>query len=127
MTALSNHGETQLLKWQLTGEAVTRPSAWYIGVGTGSSDAGLVGEPSDNGYARQAITFSVTDNLGTNTNPIGIGPCSGTNWGTMSHFGIFDSLSGGNMLWHGTLQTAKLIEVGDSLVIAPGDIDLTLD
>jgi hypothetical protein len=126
MSALSNHLETLLLTWHLTTGTAARPTAWHLAVGTGSSDTGLTGEPSGNGYARQSITFSVTDDLATNTNAITIGPCSGTNWGTMSHFAIFDATTGGNLLWHGALTASKLVEVGDSLTVAIGDIDLTL-
>ena len=126
MSALSNHLETLLHRWHLTTAAVTRPTAWYLAIGTGSSDAGLTGEPVGNGYARQAITFSVTDDTASNSNAITIGPCSTTNWGTVSHFGIYDAETGGNLLWHGPLQAAKRVEIGDSLTVAIGDIDLTL-
>lgn len=126
MSALSNHLETLLLAWHLTAGTAARPTAWYLAVGTGSSDTGLTGEPSGNGYARQSITFTVTDDTASNSNAITIGPCSGTNWGTMSHFAIFDAETGGNLLWHGALTASKLVEVGDSLTVAIGDIDLTL-
>ena len=127
MTALSNHLETLLHQWHLTAAAVTRPSAWHLGVGTGSSDAGLTGEPSGNGYARQAVSFTVTGATASNGNALTLGPCTGTNWGTMSHFGLFDAPTGGNLLWHGPLEAAKLVEVGDSLTIAIGDVALSLD
>lgn len=127
MSALSDHLETLLLTWHLTAGAATRPTAWYFAVGTGSSDAsGLTGEPSGNGYSRAAITFGVTGDTASNTNAMTLGPCTTANWGSMSHFGIFDASSGGNCLWHGSLNAAKTIEVGDSLTVAIGDIDLTL-
>ena len=126
MAALSNYLETLLHTWHLTASAATRPTVWYLGLGTGSSDTGLTGEPSGNGYARQSITFSVTDDVASNTNLLTFGPNTGTNWGTMSHFGIFDASTSGNLLWHGTLNASKTVEVGDSLTVAIGDIDLTL-
>ena len=43
----------------------------------------------------------------------------------ISHFGIFDALSGGNLLIHGSFTTAKTIDVGDILKIAIGDLDVT--
>lgn len=126
MAALSNYLETLLHTWHLTAGAATRPTTWYLGLGTGSSDTGLTGEPSGNGYARQSITFSVTDDVATNTNLLTFGPNTSTNWGTLSHFGIFDASSSGNLLWHGSLTASKTVEVGDSLTVAIGDIDLTL-
>jgi hypothetical protein len=126
MAALSNYLETLLHTWHLTTGSATRPTEWYLAVGTGSSDTGLTGEPSGNGYARQSITFGVTDDVASNTNAITFGPNTGTNWGTMSHFGIYDASTSGNLLWHGALQASKTVEVGDSLTVAIGDVDLTL-
>lgn len=126
MSALSNYLETLLLTWHLTGNAATRPAAWFIGVGTGSSDTGLTGEPSGNGYARVAISFTVSGDTASNAGSLTLGPCTGASWGTMSHFGIFDASTGGNLLWHGGLQAAKTVDVGDSLSVAVGAAALTL-
>ena len=46
-------------------------------------------------------------------------------WGTVSHFGIFDALTSGNLLIHGALTASKVIETGDILKIAIGDMDIT--
>jgi len=48
-------------------------------------------------------------------------------WGTVSHFGLFDALSGGNLLIHGALTASKVISSGDILKIAIGDMDITAD
>jgi hypothetical protein len=126
MAALSNYLETLLHNWHLTAGAATRPTSWFLGLATASADTGLTGEPSGNGYARQSITFSVTNDVATNTNLLTFGPNTGSNWGAMSHFGIFDASTSGNLLWHGALNAPKTVEVGDSLTVAIGDIDLTL-
>lgn len=126
MSGLSNYLETLLLTWHLTGNAATRPTAWFLGVGTGSSDTGLTGEPSGNGYARVAISSTVSGDTATNSGALTLGPCTGASWGTMSHFGIFDASTGGNLLWHGGLQAAKTVDVGDSLAVAASAVALTL-
>ena len=36
------------------------------------------------------------------------------------------SLNSGNMLWYGTLTTARTVAIGDSLVIASGALTISL-
>ncbi|MGB2469903.1 MAG: phage tail fiber protein, partial [Flavobacteriales bacterium] len=38
-------------------------------------------------------------------------------WGTITHFGIFDASSSGNLLYHGALTASKTIATGDVLKI----------
>ncbi|MFM7066565.1 MAG: hypothetical protein ACKO0U_07050 [Gammaproteobacteria bacterium] len=123
---LTDYGENQLLVWQLTTTAITRPTAWYLGVGTGNTDITLTGEPSGNGYARQAVSFTVTADTATNSGAITFGPNTTSAWGTMASVAIFDASSGGNCLWAGPLTDAKAIAVGDSLTIAIGALSVTL-
>ena len=123
---LTDYGETQLLTWQLTTTAITRPTAWYLGVGTGNTDITLTGEPSGNGYARQSAAFTVSGDTASNSGVITFGPNTTSNWGTMASVAIFDASTGGNCLWAGALTDAKVIAVGDSLTIAIGALDVTL-
>ena len=125
MSNLTNFSENQLLVWQLTNGAVTRPTAWFVGVGTGHTDITLTGEPSGNGYARQAITFSVTNDTATNTALLVFGPAS-VAWGSMASVGVFSAASGGDCLWTGALAAPRTIDVGDSLTIAAGALTQTL-
>lgn len=123
---LTDYGETQLLTWQLTTTSLTRPTAWYLGVGTGNTDITLTGEPSGNGYARQSAAFTVSGDTASNSGVITFGPNTTSNWGTMASVAIFDASTGGNCLWAGALTDAKVIAVGDSLTIAIGALDVTL-
>jgi hypothetical protein len=43
----------------------------------------------------------------------------------VSHFGIFDASSSGNLLIHGAFTAAKTIASGDILKIPAGDLDIT--
>ena len=126
MSNLTNYSENHLLVYQLTNDAVTRPTARYVGVGTGRDDDGLTGEPSGNGYARQSATFSVTADTSTNTALLVFGPCSTASWGSISTVGIFDAATGGNCLWAGNLAAARTVDVGDSLTIAASAFSQTL-
>jgi hypothetical protein len=122
---LTDFSENQLLVWQLTTGAVTRPTAWFVGVGTGNSDSALTGEPSGNGYARQAVTFTVASDTASNS-AVTFGPNTTSNWGTMASVAIFDAATSGNCLWAGSLTDAKAIAVGDSLTIAAGALTVSL-
>jgi hypothetical protein len=51
---------------------------------------------------------------------------AGGSWGTITHIGIHDALSSGNLLWHGSMTASKTIADGDTLEFAIGNIDLTL-
>jgi len=125
MSSLTNFSENQLLVWQLTAGAVTRPAAWFVGVGTGHTDAGLTGEPSGNGYARQAVSFNVANDVATNAALLVFGPASAA-WGSMASIAVFDAATGGNCLWSGALTAARTVDSGDSLTVAAGALSLTL-
>ena len=110
----------------VTTTAITRPTAWYLGVGTGNTDITLTGEPSGNGYARQSAAFTVSGDTASNSGAITFGPNTTSAWGTMASVAIFDASTGGNCLWAGPLTDAKAIAVGDSLTIAIGALSVTL-
>jgi hypothetical protein len=127
--SLTNAFETSTLKYLLTTDTVTRPTAWYIGLFTSDpTDTGVAGtEVSGSGYARTAATFSVTGNTASNTAGIEFPAASGGAWGTVGWIGIMDASSGGNMIIHAALTTAKAIADGDVFRIPTGDLDVTLD
>jgi hypothetical protein len=129
MAALSDHAEKLLLDWLMTNGSATRPTNWYIALYTAApSDSGGGTEVSGSGYARQSATFDAASSPGgttSNSNEITF-TASGGSFGTVTHIGIFDASTSGNLLWHGALSASKTIDDGDSLVFAVGNIDLTL-
>jgi hypothetical protein len=129
MAALSNHAEKLLLDWLMTTGSATRPTVWYVALYTAApSDSGGGTEVSGNGYARQSVTFNAATSVaGTTDNSNAVTfTASGGNWGTITHIGIFDALTTGNLLWHGSMTASKTIADGDTLEFAIGNIDLTL-
>ena len=128
MSAMSNYLELKVLDHILGTTAYTMPSPVYVGLATtsfGDDNSGT--EISGNGYVRKAITFnSAASGTTDNDSAVEFDPATGT-WGTISHFGIFDAGSGGNLLIHGAFATSKVIETGDILRIAAGDMDITAD
>jgi hypothetical protein len=129
MAALSDHAEKLLLDWMMTTGSATRPTAWYVGLFTAApSDAGGGTEVSGSGYSRQAVTFAAASTPGgttSNTGDVSF-TAAGGNWGTITHIGIFDASSSGNLLWHGSMTASKIVNDGDTLQFSTGNIDLTI-
>jgi len=129
MAALSDHAEALLLDWLMTNGTATRPTAWYVGLFTAApSDAGGGTEVSTGGYARQSVTFDAASSPGGTTSNSGAVSftASGGDYGTVTHIGIFDASTSGNLLWHGALTASKTVADGDTLEFSAGNIDLTL-
>ena len=129
MAALSNYAEKLLLDWMMTSGSATRPTSWYVALFTDSpTDAGTGTEVSGSGYSRQSATFdAATSGTGTTANNNNVVfTAAGGNWGTVSHIGIYDASTSGNLLWHGAMTTSKIVNDGDSLEFSAGNIDLTI-
>ena len=129
MAALSDHAEALLLDWLMTNGSATRPTAWYVALYTAApSDSGGGTEVSGNGYAREAVTFAAATSPGGTTSNTGAVTftASGGNWGSITHIGIHDASTGGNLLWHGAMTASKTVNDGDTLEFSIGNIDLTI-
>ncbi|WP_099866072.1 phage tail fiber protein [Pararhizobium haloflavum] len=120
MANMTNYLEKKLLDHTLGKAAFAMPATVYLALFT--SDPGEVGsaagEVTEGGYARQAITGAMsaadaTSGTSTNTAAISFGPAT-EDWGMISHVGVFDAETGGNMLLYGEMPAAKLINSGDS-------------
>ena len=126
--SFSNTFETHVLQYVFTTTSVTRPTAWYVGLFTADpTDTGSgATEITGNNYSRVSATFSVTGATATTTAAVEFAAATGS-WGTISHIGIFDASSGGNLIAHSALTASKAIASGDVFRIPASDIDITLD
>ena len=125
--SFSNYLETELLDHVFANNAYTSPSAVYVGLFTSNpAEDGSGTEVSGGSYARQTASFTVSGNTATTDAVIEFPTATGT-WGTVSHIGIFDALTTGNLLAYAALTASKSITSGDVFRIPSGDIDITLD
>ena len=120
------------------GAAYTAPSTLYVGLFTAEpSEAGGGTEVSGNGYARQSVTMTVSGTNPTeadNDAAVEFPEATGSQ-GTVTHAGVFDALTGGNVLAYATLtdpndfSTAnpKAIGTGDIFRISAGNLKIRLD
>jgi hypothetical protein len=129
MTALSNYAESQVIKWLMTNASVTRPTTWFVALHTADpGETGATAELSGNGYARQAATFTEdTNGLVDNDSDVTFGPNTGSNWGNVTHVSVWDTVSAGNCLAKGALSSPVTINVNDSLKLAAGSLDISVD
>jgi hypothetical protein len=128
MAALSDYAEKLLLDWLMTTGPATRPTTWFLALYTAApSDSGGGTEVSTGGYARQAIAFGAAATPGGTTSNTGVVEFEASaSWGTITHIGIFDASTSGNLLWHGEMTTPRTIGDGDKLNFAIGSVTLTL-
>jgi len=126
MSAMSDYLENEILDHILRNAAYTPASTVYIGLSTGSfNDDNSGTELSGNGYTRKAIAFDAASGGATdNTSAVDFDAATGS-WGSVSHFGLFDASSSGNLLIHGAFSAAKTVASGDILRIAAGELDIT--
>jgi hypothetical protein len=125
--SFSNEFETRVLQWALTTGSPTRPTDWYIGLFTDDpTDAGTGTEVSGNAYSRTAVTFTVSGDTASNSGAVEFPEATGS-WGTITHMGIYDAATSGNLIAHAALTASKAIASGDILRFPIGDIDVTLD
>jgi len=125
--SLSNWLELELLDHVLKTGAYTVPTNIYIALSTadpGDDEAGIA-EPVAMGYARVVMNAwdVATARATENTNIITFAQATG-NWTTITHWAIYDAITGGNFLAHGDFTTSKAAPLGTNLWIAAGDIDV---
>jgi hypothetical protein len=128
MSAMSDYLENKVLDHILGTTAYTQPTTVYVGLSTASfADDNSGTELSGSGYARVSASFNAAaSGSADNSAAIEFSAATGS-WGTVSHFGIFDASSAGNLLIHGSFTTAKVIGSGDILKITAGDLDISAD
>ena len=124
---MSNYLENAFINASLRATNFTAPTTVYVGLFTSDpTDAGSGTEVSGGSYVRKAATFGAPSNgVSTTTADITFDQATGT-WGTISHIGILDASTSGNLLYHTPLDASKTIDTGDIFKIASGSLTVTL-
>ena len=123
---LSNYLENKLIDHFLGTTSYTMPADVYVALFTVTpGEAGGGTEVTGGSYARQVATF--TSASGGATSNSGNLDFTGMPAATTVAIGIFDNLTSGNMLLYGSLTTNKTTDAGDTLRIATGDLDISID
>ena len=127
MAEMSNYLENALINATLRNTSYTSPTTVYLALYTDDpTDADTGTEISGGSYARQSITFGAPSS-GTSTNSAAIEfPAATANWGVVTHVGIRDALTSGNLLYHTALDASKTINNGDIFKILTSNLSVTL-
>jgi hypothetical protein len=89
-------------------------------------EAGSVTELSGSAYARQTVAFTTSGNTTSNNAAVEFPTATGS-WGTVTHVGVYDASTSGNLMAYATLSASKAIDTGDVFRVPSGDLDITLN
>lgn len=145
MAGFSDYLENKITDLVLRGQAFAAPANLYFALFTAApSDAGGGTEVSGGSYARVSLAASLANWAGTQSagstiassgtaglssnNTILSFPAPSGAWGVVTHFGIFDAASSGNLLLWGALGAAKTVNASDpGPAFTAGALQITID
>lgn len=114
----------------------TATSTHYIGLSTTQplSDGTGVTEPVGNGYARQAIANNTTNwptiaaptRTKVNGTSIVFPTATGTGWGTVGWFVLYDAVTGGVCRAYGDLAAPVTIAAGETRAFPAGSLSIVM-
>ena len=127
MAAMSNYLENKVLDYVLRDQADWAPAAVYLSLHTADpTDAGTGAECSGGSYARQAITFNAAHATNGTIDNSSVEEFTGMPACTVTHIGIWDAASSGNLLFYGAVTASKAVGAGDTISLSAGSLDITL-
>jgi hypothetical protein len=127
MASMTDFLENKLIDHLFRGVPYTAPAGLYVGLFTAApSDTGGGTEVSGPGYARVNLAPSVTNWASTGGATTTTNPSAGTSgttsnnalisfptpsgsWGTVTHVGIFDASTAGNLLFWAPLTATRTV------------------
>ncbi len=133
--ALTRHAESKILGLFYKGSQHVTLNKVYVGLYTTEitqEGEGVEVVTTDTGYKRQQVTFGdvTVDEEGysvvSNTSVVDFGTATG-DYGTVTHMGVFEAETGGNMLSYSECEKPKTILNGDSLRFSVGQLTIGLD
>jgi hypothetical protein len=132
--SFTNFLENELLDHVFGNSAYGAPGNLHIALSTTppNDDGTNFTEPVGGAYVRVSTVNNLTNwpaaVAGSKSNGTAIAfPEATLNWGTITHFGIYDAGVGGNLLGKGALTVSRTIEIGDVAQFNIGQIAITLD
>lgn len=142
MSAMSDYLENKLIDQIFRGQSAPTTTTLYVGLLTAApSDSGGGTEVSGGSYARVAVSSSLSNWAGTQSAGSTVAssgtsgqtsnngaitfPTPTAGWGTVTHFGIYDAASGGNLLFFGALTIAKTVNQADTVTFPAASLSIT--
>lgn len=126
--SISNWLELELLDHVLKTGSYSVPTNIYVALSTADPlDTGAgVAEPGGGSYARVVMNSwdAASSRATENTNQITFAQAE-QDHGTISHWAVFDAITGGNFLAHGDFTVSKTCPIGTNLYITANELDIS--
>lgn len=124
MAYFSTYAANKTLDAWCNNTSFTPPTGWYLALFTEDPTPAATGNEATGGsYARQLIGFSAASSS-ANTSDVAAS-FTGMPAGTFTHWAIFDASTSGNMIIADEFASPYILNAGDEINIASGDIDLS--
>lgn len=120
MTGLSSKGEILVLAALDTTAYVSLHTADPGDSGASEISGGAYARQGPAAFANAGANPTVASNSAIITFPVATG-----DWGTVSHFGVWDAVSAGNFRGSGAVATPKAVGTGDTARFAAGALTIT--
>lgn len=142
--ALTDYAENAIVDRAFRAQASPAfPTTWYVALfTTACSDSATGTEVTGGSYARASLAASLanwagTQSAGSTTASSGTGGVTSNNsainyttptagWGTVSHVGLMDAPTGGNMWVCSALTISKTINTGDTVSFPAAQVAVTM-
>jgi len=127
MSEMSNFLENALVNATLRNTTYTSPATVYVALYTSDpTDADTGTEVTGGSYARTSVTFAAPSNGVSLSSADVTFPTCTAGWGTVTHIGLRDASTAGNLLYHTPLDSSKTIDTGDIFKISTSNLSVTL-
>lgn len=127
MGDLSNFFKGKICDWLKGVDMPAAPADVYLALYTAApNDAGGGTEVTGGSYTRQTVGFEdVSTGVIGNAAPIDF-PAATADWGTITHFAIFDAIAGNMLAWDALVTPREILD-GDTLTFDIHDLTFTAD
>lgn len=129
MGRISDSFANQLLDLAFSKATNNFPATLYVGLSTTTptNTGGSVTEPAGGSYARVAVTNNSTNFPAATARSKSNGtdivfPTATGSWGTITHFVMYDALTGGNFVAWGALTVPVSVISGATVTFATGSL-----
>ncbi len=132
--SFSDFLEDEILDHILGNSAYSAPATVWVALSTTTpnDDGTNFTEPVGGSYVRAEVTNNLTEwsaaagGSKSNANTIAFVQATAS-WGLVTYFGIYDALSGGNLLFWAALTASKTVDSGDLIAFGSTKLIVTLD
>lgn len=139
MSQFSDYLEQNIIQTTLRGQAMPVPTGTFVALFTSDPTDSGSGDEVDTAawpaYERQDAAqggsvdsgwTSPSDGVTSNAKALTFPANDGAGAVVVTHIGVYDAATGGNLLYHAPLTSSKTLQVGDVISFAVGSITVTV-